>query len=354
VGSNNKVSRSRTDELLVVDNPFHRRACLSGGALGRRRGRARPRSCARRQRAFPPRTVAERGALCSRVISAMERHTDEIAADIARMMASPSRRPERGRRHGAPRAVHDLDRRGCLKDVSCREDGLDRASRGCRSDGPRPPAWNYPLLTCINVLVPRCSPATPSSSSIRQKPLCRALRARVLVAERPRLVQASSATTRRRSRGRRRARRQSSSRARSSGATASSRPRRAASSSDDGARGNDPAYVAADCDLGPPWPASSTAPSTTRSELLARSSASTCTARATRTSSPRRAPRARLRDGRPPDKKRRSAHRPAEPRGRARGDGHRGQGEGREDRRGGKPTQVDGVVASSRRRSSAT
>src|SRR5271169_4048644 len=101
-----------------VDNPFTGEpACTvevaDFDAVGRALDRARVA-----QRAFRAATVAERGALCARVVAAMERHTDDIAADIARMMGKPIAQGRNEVAGMALRARYMISiSEECLKDV---------------------------------------------------------------------------------------------------------------------------------------------------------------------------------------------------------------------------------------------
>jgi acyl-CoA reductase-like NAD-dependent aldehyde dehydrogenase len=142
---------------LVVDNPFSGEvACtvplvgFDGVAYALDRARVA-------QRAFRAATVSERGALCTRAVAAMERHQGDIAADIARMMGKPVAQGKNEVAGMALRARHMISiAEECLADdVLPAKDGFDRRvvkmPLGTVLDLP---AWNYPLLTCVNVLVP--------------------------------------------------------------------------------------------------------------------------------------------------------------------------------------------------------
>jgi acyl-CoA reductase-like NAD-dependent aldehyde dehydrogenase len=142
---------------LVVDNPFTGEAACTirldtFDAVGHALDRARLA-----QRAFRSTGVAGRAALCTRAIVAMERHRDEIAADIARMMGKPIVQGRNEVRGMAERARHMIAiAEECLKEVVLPpKDGFDRRivkePLGTVLDLP---AWNYPLLTCVNVLIP--------------------------------------------------------------------------------------------------------------------------------------------------------------------------------------------------------
>jgi acyl-CoA reductase-like NAD-dependent aldehyde dehydrogenase len=142
---------------LVVDNPFTgeaactvKLATFDTVALALDRARVA-------QRAFRSTGVVGRAALCTRAIIAMERHTDEIAADIARMMGKPIAQGRNEVAGMAARARYMISiAEESLADVVLpAKDGFDRRvvkePLGTVLDLP---AWNYPLLTCVNVLVP--------------------------------------------------------------------------------------------------------------------------------------------------------------------------------------------------------
>jgi acyl-CoA reductase-like NAD-dependent aldehyde dehydrogenase len=142
---------------LAVDNPFTGEpACTVELATFEAVAHALDRARVA-QRAFRAATVAERCALCTRVVAAMERHKNEIAADIARMMGKPIAQGRNEVSGMALRARHMISiAEERLKDeVLPPLDGFDRrivrVPLGTVLDLP---AWNYPLLTCVNVLVP--------------------------------------------------------------------------------------------------------------------------------------------------------------------------------------------------------
>jgi acyl-CoA reductase-like NAD-dependent aldehyde dehydrogenase len=142
---------------LVVDKPFTGEpACtveLAGvDAIAKVLDRARAA-----QRAFRSVTVAERAALCERAVASMEAHEDEITRDISAMMGKPIVQARNEVAGMALRARHMISiAEACLSDVVLpHKDGFERRivkePLGTVLDLP---AWNYPLLTCVNVLVP--------------------------------------------------------------------------------------------------------------------------------------------------------------------------------------------------------
>ncbi len=141
---------------LIVDNPFTlEEACAvdlpddADVSSVLDHGRAAARSFART-------TVGERMALVVRATAAMEARSEEIAQDISRMMGKPVAQA-RGEVAGmAERARHMVSiAEASLADVVLPKEGFDRRivkePLGLVLDLP---AWNYPLLTAINVVAP--------------------------------------------------------------------------------------------------------------------------------------------------------------------------------------------------------
>jgi acyl-CoA reductase-like NAD-dependent aldehyde dehydrogenase len=142
---------------LTVDNPFTEEpACtveLADRAavdltLERARGAAR---AAREQE------LDARIALCERATAAMEARADQIAADISRMMGKPlgQARGEVGGMASRARYMMSIARQGLADVVPAGIDGFERRivkePLGVVLDLP---AWNYPLLTAVNVVIP--------------------------------------------------------------------------------------------------------------------------------------------------------------------------------------------------------
>jgi acyl-CoA reductase-like NAD-dependent aldehyde dehydrogenase len=142
---------------LTVDDPFTLEpACTVpladdaqvGATLDRARAAAR---------AFRASAVADRMALCERAIAAIEGRAGAIAADITRMMGKPLAQSRNEVAGMALRARHMIAiAEACLADVVLpKKDGFDRRIAkeplGVVLDLP---AWNYPLLTAVSVVVP--------------------------------------------------------------------------------------------------------------------------------------------------------------------------------------------------------
>jgi acyl-CoA reductase-like NAD-dependent aldehyde dehydrogenase len=142
---------------LVIDDPFRlepfaRRPLATQAEIDACLAAAR--RCAA---AFARTSVAERAALCTAAVDAMVAERDAIAEDITRMMGKPKKQAAREvdgmaarARHMiaiAPEALADRDVPG--KDGFERR--IERVPLGVVFNMP---AWNYPLLTCVNALVP--------------------------------------------------------------------------------------------------------------------------------------------------------------------------------------------------------
>lgn len=112
------------------------------------------RAAARAARRVP---LAERIALCLRAVEQMEAHTDAIAADITRMMGKPLRQAKGELGGMAKRARHLCAiAEASLADVVLPEEAgfIRRIAREPLGVVLALPAWNYPLLTAVNVVVP--------------------------------------------------------------------------------------------------------------------------------------------------------------------------------------------------------
>jgi acyl-CoA reductase-like NAD-dependent aldehyde dehydrogenase len=142
---------------LVVDDPYTlgeaARRPLADAATVERLIAGAVRAAA----AFARTAVAERVALCDRALAAMLADEDRIAGDITRMMGKPVKQARRELSTMAGRARHMMaiaeealaDRVVAGKDGEERR--IERVPLGVVFNMP---AWNYPLLTCVNVLVP--------------------------------------------------------------------------------------------------------------------------------------------------------------------------------------------------------
>jgi acyl-CoA reductase-like NAD-dependent aldehyde dehydrogenase len=141
---------------LIVDNPFTleeaaRRPYADGAAIDRVLDAAR--SAARTWAKSP---LSERIALCTRAIFEMEVQRETIAADITRMMGKPLRQARNEVAGMAKRARHMISiAETSLADTVLPLDGFERRIvRAPLGVVLALPAWNYPLLTAVNVAIP--------------------------------------------------------------------------------------------------------------------------------------------------------------------------------------------------------
>ncbi len=146
-----------TTPFATLDNPFTGDvACaipLAGDAVVNAT-LDRARSAAPALRAA---SVGERIALCERAVAAMETSADSIAADITRMMGKPLEQAKNEVKGMAFRARHMMSiAEAALADVVLPpKEGFERRvvrePHGVVFDLP---AWNYPLLTAVNAVIP--------------------------------------------------------------------------------------------------------------------------------------------------------------------------------------------------------
>jgi acyl-CoA reductase-like NAD-dependent aldehyde dehydrogenase len=142
---------------LVVDDPFTGEAACTisladdvtvSSTLDRARDAAR---------AWRNTSMAERAGLCERATKAMEARAQHIAADITRMMGKPIAQSLGEVKTCAARARHLIGAADpaladvVLPPVTGLERRVVREPLGVVFDLP---AWNYPLLTAVNCVVP--------------------------------------------------------------------------------------------------------------------------------------------------------------------------------------------------------
>ncbi len=144
-------------EPLVVDNPFTGApactvALADDSAVGAALDRAR-----RAQQAWRASALRDRMSLCERAIAAMEADAASIAGDITRMMGKPLAQAHGEIQTCAARARHSIaSAERALAEVELPplagfERRIVREPLGVVLDLP---AWNYPLLTAVNCVVP--------------------------------------------------------------------------------------------------------------------------------------------------------------------------------------------------------
>src|ERR1700722_12339093 len=108
-------------------------------------------------RALRASSVSERIALCERAVVAMEKNADAIAADITRMMGKPLSQAKGEVNGMAQRARYMMSiAEASLADIVLPpKEGFERRivkePLGVVLDLP---AWNYPLLTAVNAVIP--------------------------------------------------------------------------------------------------------------------------------------------------------------------------------------------------------
>jgi acyl-CoA reductase-like NAD-dependent aldehyde dehydrogenase len=141
---------------LTVDDPY----TLEPGVTVELADESRVGAVLDRARAafagFRRTSVKDRVALVERATQAMERRKDEIALDLARMMGKPLAQGRNEVAGMAERARYMASiAEASLADVALPKDGFDRRivkePLGVVLDLP---AWNYPLLTAVNVVMP--------------------------------------------------------------------------------------------------------------------------------------------------------------------------------------------------------
>jgi len=142
---------------LVVDNPYTldvatRRPLAEAADVDRVLDAAR--AAARRYAETP---VKDRVALCLAVVERMEAHAETIAADISRMMGKPLKQA-RGEVAGMAKRARYMASiaEATLADaVLPPQEGFERRiARVPFGVVFNLPAWNYPLLTAVNVVIP--------------------------------------------------------------------------------------------------------------------------------------------------------------------------------------------------------
>lgn len=141
---------------LVVDDPYTleeavRRPYADDATIDRVLDAAKAAS-----RPWAKTSLAERVALCTHAVEQMEARREEIAADITRMMGKPLRQARNEVGGMAKRARHMIAiAEASLAETALPLEGFDRrivrVPLGVVLDLP---AWNYPLLTAVNVVIP--------------------------------------------------------------------------------------------------------------------------------------------------------------------------------------------------------
>jgi acyl-CoA reductase-like NAD-dependent aldehyde dehydrogenase len=142
--------------LLTVDNPYSGDTACAVTLADDARVSAVLDAARSAARGWKTSTLAERKALCERATAAMEAASDDVAKDITRMMGKPLGQAKGEIRGMAERARYMISiAEASLADIVLPKDGFERRIRkeplGVVLDLP---AWNYPLLTAVNVVIP--------------------------------------------------------------------------------------------------------------------------------------------------------------------------------------------------------
>lgn len=142
---------------LTVDDPFTEEAACTVTLADEASAERALHAATKSARAWRESRLEERIALCERAIAIMEAQAEQIAADITRMMGKPLSQAQGEVRGMALRARYMMSvaRQGLADVVPAPIEGFERRivkePLGVVLDLP---AWNYPLLTAVNVVVP--------------------------------------------------------------------------------------------------------------------------------------------------------------------------------------------------------
>jgi acyl-CoA reductase-like NAD-dependent aldehyde dehydrogenase len=143
--------------VLTVDNPFTGdTACTVPLADDKTVDTVLDRARAAAH-AFAGTTVAARRDLCEKAVRAMEARADSIAQDISRMMGKPLGQAQGEVKGMAARARHmqDIAAESLADIVLPPKEGFERRiAKTPLGVVLNLPAWNYPLLTAVNVVIP--------------------------------------------------------------------------------------------------------------------------------------------------------------------------------------------------------
>ncbi|HEX3770227.1 MAG TPA: aldehyde dehydrogenase family protein, partial [Polyangiaceae bacterium] len=142
---------------LIVDNPFTGEPACEVPLADARAASAVLDRAREAARAWRTSALADRIALCERAVAALEKNAETIASDITRMMGKPLVQA-RGEVTGTAtraRAMIGLAQAALADVVPAPLDGFERRivrePLGVVLDLP---AWNYPMLTAVNCVVP--------------------------------------------------------------------------------------------------------------------------------------------------------------------------------------------------------
>jgi acyl-CoA reductase-like NAD-dependent aldehyde dehydrogenase len=143
-------------QTLVVDNPFTLEPACEVELADSRTASAALDHAREASRSWRTSALGDRIALCERAVVAMETRSEAIAADITRMMGKPLAQARGEVKSTAARARHMMSiAEASLADVVLPLAGFERRivrePVGVVLDLP---AWNYPLLTAVNCVIP--------------------------------------------------------------------------------------------------------------------------------------------------------------------------------------------------------
>jgi acyl-CoA reductase-like NAD-dependent aldehyde dehydrogenase len=150
-------SDDRTTRTLVVDDPFTGEAAYSAALADEATAGSTLNGAQLAATGWRETSLAERIALCERAVVAIEKRGPSIATDITRMMGKPITQSLSEVRTCAARARHVTSMaEKALADVAVPpmngfERRVLREPLGVVLDLP---AWNYPLLTAVNCVFP--------------------------------------------------------------------------------------------------------------------------------------------------------------------------------------------------------
>jgi acyl-CoA reductase-like NAD-dependent aldehyde dehydrogenase len=146
-----------TAHTLIVDNPYSGEPACEVALADSRAASGVLDHAKQSARAWRTSTLADRLALCERAVVALETRSEAIAGDITRMMGKPIAQARGEVKTTASRARYMMSiAEASLANVSLPalagfERRIVREPLGVVLDLP---AWNYPLLTAVNCVIP--------------------------------------------------------------------------------------------------------------------------------------------------------------------------------------------------------
>ena len=142
---------------LVIDDPFTGETAARRPLIEGREVDEILASASRAAKAWAGSPIAERKALAEATVAAMLANEEQIASEITSMMGKPRRQALKEVQTMASRARHmiAIAEDALADDVIDGPQGLERRiERVPLGVVFNMPAWNYPLLTCVNVAIP--------------------------------------------------------------------------------------------------------------------------------------------------------------------------------------------------------